>query len=188
MKSLAEEKQALRREIRSLRRGFVMAGGLPDIALPALLERRIAKGTVIAAYLPMRFEADPGPLAQRARELGARIALPYIETPAVPMRFLEWTPGDETEVNNHAIRQPLRHAEELVPDIILTPLLAFDDALHRLGQGRGYYDRAFAHFGNALRVGVAWSIQEVPAVPVESWDEPLDAVVTERGLFSKAAL
>ena len=188
MKTISEEKQAMRAEMRGLRRGFAMAAGGNPIALPALLQHRIKPGTVVASYLPMRFEADAGPMAERARELGARIALPYIQTPSVPMRFLAWQAGDETEVNQHAIRQPLASAEELAPDIILTPLMAFDDALHRLGQGRGYYDRAFAHFGEALRIGVAWSIQEVPAVPIDSWDEPLDAVVTERGLFSKAPL
>jgi len=175
----------MRAHMRGLRRGFAKIAGDQAIALPAMLQRRIAPGIVVASYLPMRFEADPGPMAERARELGARIALPYIEGPAAPMRFLAWAPGDDSEVNEHAIRQPLPSAEELTPQIILTPLLAFDDSLHRLGQGRGYYDRVFARFGEALRIGIAWSVQQVPAVPTDSWDVPLDAVVTERGLFSK---
>ncbi len=70
------------------------------------------------------------------------------------------------------------------PDVIITPLLAFDAALGRLGQGAGHYDRAFAEFPNALRIGIAWSIQQVEALPLDPWDMPLDAVVTEKAYFT----
>ena len=69
----------------------------------------------------------------------------------------------------------------MIPDIILTPMLAFDGRLNRLGQGAGYYDRVFARYPDAWRVGIAWSMQQVSALTAESWDVPLHAVATERG-------
>ena len=79
------------------------------------------------------------------------------------------------------LSQPSALATELRPDIILTPMLAFDAKLDRLGQGAGYYDGAFARFPDAWRVGVAWSVQRVEDLPVDPWDMPLHAVVTEQG-------
>ena len=93
--------------------------------------------------------------------------------------------GPETEAalvaGPHGLSQPAVDAIELRPDIILTPLVAFDARLNRLGQGAGYYDRAFERFPDAWRIGVAWSVQQVADVPTEPWDKPLHAVVTEQG-------
>lgn len=77
------------------------------------------------------------------------------------------------------LRQPDADASEVSPDLILTPLLAFDAALNRLGYGAGHYDRAFAANMAARRVGVAWDAQQVDSLPVDSWDVPLHAVATE---------
>ena len=76
--------------------------------------------------------------------------------------------------------QPPGDAEEVVPDLILTPLVAFDRTLARLGQGAGHYDRAFARFPNARRIGVAFSVQQVDRLPTDPWDMPLHAIITER--------
>ena len=68
--------------------------------------------------------------------------------------------------------------------VVLAPLVAFDRVGNRLGQGGGYYDRAIgscAEFRPVI-IGVAHAFQEVDAVPVERWDEPIDAVVTERSM------
>ena len=65
--------------------------------------------------------------------------------------------------------------------MILTPLLAFDAALNRLGQGAGHYDRAFAANAGAWRIGVAWSVQRVETLPADPWDVPLHNIITEQG-------
>ena len=75
---------------------------------------------------------------------------------------------------------PPRDAGAVIPDIILVPLIGFDRGLHRLGQGAGYYDRASATLPDARRIGLAWSVQEWPALPQDDWDVPLHAVATER--------
>ena len=78
------------------------------------------------------------------------------------------------------LRQPAHDAATLAPDLVLAPLVAFDRRLHRIGQGAGHYDRAFAAWPEAVRIGVAWSVQEVPEFPPDAWDVPLHAIATEQ--------
>lgn len=176
-----EDKRGLRIRMRALRQEYALAHADAHPVLPAFLHAHIAAGSVVASYIPVRNEADPMPLAMAAVAMGARLALPHCIDRATPLRFLAWALGDPLEQNALGLSQPRDDAPELAPDIILTPLLAFDATLHRLGQGGGHYDRAFARYQDALRIGIAWSVQQVPAVPVEPWDMPLHAVVTERG-------
>jgi 5-formyltetrahydrofolate cyclo-ligase len=78
---------------------------------------------------------------------------------------------------------PLPTAPEIVPQLLLVPLLAFDCAGYRLGYGGGFYDRTIAKLraaGEALAVGVTFAALEVPAVPRDDTDQPLDWIVTER--------
>uniref|UniRef100_UPI0026709D2D 5-formyltetrahydrofolate cyclo-ligase n=1 Tax=Sphingomonas bacterium TaxID=1895847 RepID=UPI0026709D2D len=74
---------------------------------------------------------------------------------------------------------------EVAPDVILTPLVAFDAMLNRLGQGAGHYDRAFEAHPSAWRVGVAWSIQRVAALAPDPWDVPLHDIITETDWWTR---
>ena len=130
-------------------------------------------------------EIDPSPLARAALDAGCLIALPHVSIRRQPMRFLAWDSEATLEAGPFGLRQPAAGAREVHPDIILTPLLAFDAKFDRLGQGAGYYDRAFIRFPDAWRVGVAWSVQRIEDVPVEPWDVPLHAVVTEQGWVAR---
>ena len=114
--------------------------------------------------------------------LGPRQALPFVVDRSAPIRFLAWNPGDSLTTGPFGLRQPEADSPELAPDVILTPLVGFDARLNRLGQGAAHYDRAFARYGDARRVGVAWSVQEVPAIPADIWDVPLHAIITEKGM------
>lgn len=170
-------KAVLRQRMRAARAGLVG----PPLALPKALEALLASPGVIASYLPVRGEADPGVIADAAFARGWRIAMPHVGARGAPMRFLVWQPGDPLVPGPFGLRQPAADARPLAPDLILTPLVAFDGAGNRLGQGAGYYDRAFAGLPSARRIGIAWSFQQVPAVPVDAWDMPLHGIVTEQG-------
>ena len=79
------------------------------------------------------------------------------------------------------ITEPAESAEVLEPDVLLMPLLAFDDAGGRLGYGGGYYDRTLAGLRArraVLAVGLAFDMQRVDSVPCLDYDEPLDWVLT----------
>jgi 5-formyltetrahydrofolate cyclo-ligase len=163
--------------MRAARRTFAPAE--PIRVDPVFLER-LRPGLIVASYRPIGGEADPAPLERVATAAGCILALPRVVDRATPMRFLAWSPGQPLKTGPLGLQQPPADAHELVPDIILTPLVAFDRAGGRLGQGAGYYDRAFTLHADGWRVGVAWSIQEALRIPVDPWDVPLHAVATEK--------
>lgn len=179
------DKRALRAALRERREAHVDA--LPSAIrtltfgiAPRPLATLMRRARCVAAYAPLGAEADPLRLLAQAGAMGCDTALPHIVSRADPMRFIAWRPGSLLVVGPLGLRQPDAAGREVVPDLILTPLVGFDRALNRLGQGAGHYDRAFAANPQALRIGVAWAAQEVESLPLEPWDIPLDAVLTER--------
>lgn len=171
------DKRAERARLRALRDGFARNGA---IEVPRPFLARLAAGLTVASYVPVGSEADPSPLARAAAEAGCTIALPHVIDRTTPIRFLAWITDTALASGPFGLSQPPDTAQELAPDIILTPLLGFDRRGNRLGQGAGHYDRAFAAYPRAWRVGVAWSAQEVKALTPDPWDVPLHAIATER--------
>lgn len=179
------DKTALRREMRAKRDAFVAALSAPERRLtfsraPAPLSSMFAPGSTVAGYVAMGSEADPSKLLDAALEAGCTIALPHVVSRVSPMRFLRWAPGDPLIDGPFGLKQPDADCETVIPDIVLVPLLAFDDRLNRLGQGAGHYDRALSLLSDARKVGIAWSIQQADELAADPWDIPLDAVLTER--------
>lgn len=180
-----DDKDSLRRELRLRRRAFVAELDSCQRQLHGIVIARVAldaaKGaSTLACYLSSINEVDVMPSLQIATARGITTALPYIAERGGTMRFRRWRPGERLVSGPYGIAQPATDAEEITPDAILTPLVGFDRAGNRLGQGGGYYDRAFMTFPAARRIGIAWSVQEIDALPVDSWDQPLHAIVTER--------
>ncbi len=179
---MSDEKRALRAHMRSERNAFAMASDAVIVPPPEFLER-ITPGTVVASYIPVGSEADPTPLAAAARAAGAVLALPHVESRGGELRFLLWSEQDLLVAGPFGLRQPASESSDCDPDIVLTPLVAFDDARNRLGQGAGHYDRAFARWPDAWRLGIAWSVQRLLRIDIDPWDVPLHAVVTEKGMM-----
>lgn len=170
-------KQMLRRDLRAARARFVPAG---PIGVGKAFRARLTPGLVVASYVPVGSEADPSPLVRAAEGAGCTLALPHVVDKAKPLRFLAWEAEMALAVGPFGLVQPIATANVLRPDIVLTPLVGFDRQGHRLGQGAGHYDRAFAELRDAWRIGVAWSVQEVASLPLDPWDVPLHAIATER--------
>ena len=140
-------------------------------------------GTVVSGFSSIRSEISPVPLLRRFADAGASLALPAIIRRGEPLVFRAFHFGQELARGQWGIREPRPDAPEVRPDIVLAPLAVFDRRGNRIGYGAGYYDRTL----RALRatkpvvvVGLAFALQEVEEVPVRSWDEPLDLVLTER--------
>jgi len=77
-------------------------------------------------------------------------------------------------------------AERVRPELLLVPLVGFDESGYRLGYGGGYYDLTIAQLRGRktlAAVGLAFAVQEVFTVPVTPRDAPLDLVLTERGVI-----
>lgn len=171
------DKPTLRRDLRARRAAVAPR----PIAAPPEFLARLAPGLTVASYVPVGGEADPHLLARAAVEAGCAIALPHVVSRADELRFLAWETEAALAAGPFGLSQPDAAAAEVVPDIILTPLVGFDAARNRLGQGAGHYDRAFARFPDAWRVGVAYRAQRVDSLPADPWDAPLHLIVTEEG-------
>lgn len=152
---------------------FLAAGGFPP-------------GAAVAAYLPVKDEFDPLPLAAAAHRLGHAVCMPTIAGRAEPLLFRRWRPGSATVAGAMGIPEPPPRAPPVVPDLLLVPMMAFDGEGYRLGYGGGFYDRTLAALraGNPqlLAVGVCFADLEVPRLPRDAHDRRLDRVATERGL------
>ena len=176
------DKLALRARLRAERDRFAGESSSAILAPPAFAER-LKPGMIVATYVPIGSEADPAQLAAAAAGAGCSLALPHVVDRSAPIRFLAWHFGEPLTDGPFGLRQPDAGRTEVAPDVILTPLVGFDARLNRLGQGAAHYDRAFARYGEAWRVGVAWSVQQVPVIPNDIWDVPLHAVITEEGML-----
>lgn len=174
----------LRKDLRFIRQNFVKNRNNLHITVSgsALSNFRkcLRKQNCLAAYRAVGGEVDPTPLVRIARDAGLTVALPCVDARDANIIFRAWHEGDPLERSPLGFHQPCSDAMAMEPTVILTPLVGFDRNLNRLGQGAGHYDRAFADHPQALRIGLAWSVQELPAIPTDPWDVPLDAVITER--------
>lgn len=180
------EKVAMRDRARAARAAHVAAIGREGAmsAARAAAEHllgHVPAGARVALYLAMHDEIDAAPLAEALHAIGHALALPALYD-RTAMRFLDWKPGDAIEVGPMRLRQPLAEAEEVAPDLIVTPLIGFDHAGNRIGYGAGHYDRVFQRLPGAHRFGLAFAMQAQAAIPHDPWDVPLHAIVTEQGI------
>ncbi|MGB8402304.1 5-formyltetrahydrofolate cyclo-ligase [Bradyrhizobium sp.] len=170
-------RDALSGEHRTAAAQAIAARGLPV---------EVAPGAVVAGYSPIRGEIDPIPLMRTLAAQGARLALPAILARGKSLAFRAWSHGDRLMLGPLGILEPSPAAAELIPDIVLVPLAAFDGAGHRIGYGAGHYDRTLAQLRKSKAVtaiGLAFVVQEIAAVPALQHDVALDYVLTEAKLF-----
>ena len=170
-------REALSPEQRAAAAEALAARGLP-------LE--ITPGTIVSGYSPIRGEFDPVPLMRKLAEQGAQLALPAVMARGKSLAFRAWSPSDRLMLGPLGILEPSPAAAELIPDIMLVPLAAFDRLGHRIGYGAGHYDFTLAHLRKVkpiTAIGLAFAAQEIEAVPALSHDVALDYVLTETEAF-----
>ena len=151
----------------------------------------IMPGMVVAGYSPIRSEIDPAPLMQELAARGMRLALPVIAARDAPLGFRRWTANDKLLRGPLGILEPSPDAAEIVPDIVLVPLAAFDRLGHRIGYGAGHYDRTLARLRDSkkiIAIGLAFAVQEIETIPALPHDVALDYVLTETLLLDFRSL
>lgn len=149
----------------------------------------------IALYLAADGELNPEPLLQRARANGKKIYLPVLRPGSSnSLLFSEFDPKERLINNRFGIPEPdIRKHKPISAwglDIVLLPLVAFDNSGNRLGMGGGYYDRTLSylaqrnHWCKPTLIGLAHECQRVSSLERERWDIPLHGIITENGLQS----
>ena len=161
-------------ESHRLRMDRHLTQGFPELSRGAL-----------AFCWPIRGEYDARHLARTLRERSALTALPVVVAPRTPLLFREWHPGVALAEGPLGIPYPVE-SREVLPDHVLLPMNGWDEAGFRLGYGAGYFDRTLAALAKRpLVIGVSYEIARLPTIYPQSWDIPMDWVVTERGVYRR---
>ncbi len=143
---------------------------------------------IMALYYPIKDELDPRFLQQELEKRGHKTALPVVTDKNQALSFKLWGQGDPLETGAFSTKQPAADAPIVTPDIIICPLLAFDNHCYRLGYGGGFYDRTLALNPSIQAFGFAYGAQIVDHIPCEAHDLPMHGVITDYGLvLPKAA-
>jgi 5-formyltetrahydrofolate cyclo-ligase len=139
----------------------------------------------IALYYPASFEVNVLKLLELNYISSQNLLLPVIEEKN-KMKFFPWKKNEVLQVNKYGMLEPMK-SKQSIPNIMLVPLLAFDNNKFRLGYGKGYYDRYLNKylktFKNILTVGVAFSFQKYHKLPINDKDIKLNYILTEKGIY-----
>ena len=144
-------------------------------------------GLVISAYWPFRGEPDLRGLLRWIMEFGGKPALPVVVKMGHPLLFRSWRPGESLEKGIWNIPVP-KAGTEVVPDVVIAPVVGFDSECYRLGYGGGFFDRTLATLPNRPRTyGVGYSMAAIPTIYPQPHDVPMDLVVTDHGVKRPAS-
>ena len=179
--NLDDAKQAMRATALARRAGHDPAACGEALAAHVLRDCPPPPAAAVSAFWPLGDEIDLRPLMHRLHARGHAVLLPVTPKRGNPLTFRRWRPGDAMETERFGTMRPI--GEEMTPDFVLVPLLAFDSAGRRLGYGGGFFDRTLAMLPGRFRLGCAFAAQQVDEVPVGPYDIALDAVATERGIL-----
>ena len=152
--------------------------------LDALLSERTepVAGRVLSGYWPIKGEPDLRGWLGARYEAGAVTALPVVETKAAPLVFRAWSPRTKMVRGDWNIPVPPPEARQLLPEIVLAPLVGWDGAGYRLGYGGGYFDRTLAALSpRPFAIGVGFQQARLATIYPQPHDIRLDAIVTEEG-------
>tara|TARA_B100001245_G_scaffold236161_1_gene225971 strand:+ start:1248 stop:1829 length:582 start_codon:yes stop_codon:yes gene_type:complete len=142
----------------------------------------------ISFYLPMKDEVDVWPLIEQSWKLNKNVFVPSIRNNAT-LNFHKINRNTEYITNNLGLNEPI-NGERKSPtdlDVVITPLVVFDNYGNRIGMGGGYYDKTFAFLNGSNApfktklIGVSFACQKVKNIKKDSWDVNLFQVITEKG-------
>tara|TARA_B100001175_G_C19416006_1_gene593693 strand:+ start:255 stop:800 length:546 start_codon:yes stop_codon:yes gene_type:complete len=145
------------------------------------IKKNISKKKIIGVYYPVNFEVDILKFLNKLKNKNIQLSLPVIKKNS-EMDFYTWSNTDLLKLNKYGIPEP-EQIKKVIPDILLVPIVAFDNRLYRIGYGGGYYDRYINKFSskkNLLKIGIAYSCQKINRVPANNYDKKLDIIITEK--------
>ncbi len=182
----SEKKKYLRQEMRRHRMAYhetIQQGEVDERLLSSFRSFGIPTDRIIAGYVALEAELNITPLLETLFEEGYRICLPVVIDPTQPLIFRQWCPGDSLIKDSMGIPAPASDALVVDPDVLLIPLLAFDEQGNRLGQGKGHYDMTMTLLSakkTILAVGMAYEGQKISSMPTYPTDYPMDVIITDQ--------
>jgi len=138
----------------------------------------------IGGYYPSNYEIDDLDILDLLEKKNFKISLPIIKKNN-QMNFFKWSIDDPLKINKFGIPEPVS-SKILYPDVLLVPLVAFDNNLNRLGYGGGFYDRyieKIEKIKKVVKIGLAFSCQKIASVPMTKYDKKLDFIITEKEIL-----
>ena len=143
------------------------------------------KNPIISFYYPSSFELNILSILDIEYFKKSKFLLPIIEENDV-MNFYKWNKNDILAINKYGMLEPIK-SKKINPNIILVPLLAFDNRKYRVGYGKGFYDKFLSKYlkihKKTLTIGIAFSFQKFHNLPINSKDIKLDYILTEKGFI-----
>ncbi|MCR4955094.1 MAG: 5-formyltetrahydrofolate cyclo-ligase [Lachnospiraceae bacterium] len=184
------DKKELRKEKRKARKA--LQGTARQLAQKAITERIqnldvYKNAKTVLSFLAFDGEVELFELHRAMEAEGKQVAYPYCVGKTSMVALI---PKDENSYGKdlYGLKVPLMEASQKVEpediDVILTPLVAFDENCHRLGMGAGIYDRFLPQCKKAVKIGVAFETQKVDRLVTEEFDVPLNGVITEKDLYT----
>ncbi|HUQ26094.1 MAG TPA: 5-formyltetrahydrofolate cyclo-ligase [Burkholderiales bacterium] len=150
-----------------------------ELSFPGLANSRLA------FCWPIKGEYDARHFARTLRDKGALTALPVVLAPRTPLVFREWHPGVELAHGPLDIPYPA-NSSEITPSGVLLPMNGWDKDGYRLGYGGGFFDRTLASLEKKpVVIGVTYEMARMETIHPQSWDIPVDYVVTEAGVYRR---
>ena len=175
------KKSQIRKKIFELRKKNYHKKLLIDFSKLLIL---LKQKKTIGCYYSYNYEIDTINILKQLDKRKFKISLPKIEKNN-QMNFYNWSLNDPLIINHFGIPEPI--SKEIVyPEILLVPIVSFDDQLNRIGYGGGYYDRYLAKISKKkkiFKIGLAYSFQKLRKIPINKHDIRLDCVITEKGYF-----
>lgn len=175
------DKKELRRHVRELKRHYQsvqLRAMSVRLMLRVLTHPRLLEARTVALYMAMPDEVETRPLIDALYKKGIRVLLPVVTGPS-EMEFRLYAGPESLRRSNMNIEEPAGEAftdlESI--DLIVVPGMAFDAKGHRLGRGRGYYDRKLPLLTRAYKLGLCFPFQLVGEVPVDGNDVAVDEVI-----------
>lgn len=162
---------------------------LPELAVEVQrgIRAENIEAHIVAGFMPIGTELDCHYILKALSAVQCRIALPVITGKDRPLTFREWNLEDELMDGPYGTCEPKTDCPDVMPDIILVPLLGFDERGHRLGYGGGFYDRTLAGYRakghDFTAIGAAYDGQKQDNIPADCHDQPLDIIVTEKKVY-----
>ena len=147
-----------------------------------LIKNKYKNIKVIGGYVPINYEYDCLSLLKFLETKNYIISLPAINNNS-KMDFYKYSFKDPLKLNKLGIPEPFKSSNKIVPDLILVPLVGYDNSLNRLGYGGGFYDRYFEKhlkLNKIHKIGLAFSFQKIKKLPVNKFDKKLDRIITEK--------